>query len=301
MPELPEVETLRRDLESSVLRRRVEAVTVHDPGRVRSLVDEDFSSALTGRTLVAADRLGKYLILRLDDGRVWAVHLSLEGRLLLRPPQSPALDGSRLSVVLDDQSELLLWDAMTYASSALGTPEQVTLLYHLETFGPEPTAAAFTEPLFEALFAKRRGMLKPLLLDQHVIAGVGNIYADEALWRARLHPTRKVNTLTHEDLEALHGALVEVLREGIEHRGTTAPGGLYRDLFGRKGSHQAHLAVFRRAGKPCPRCGTAIARSVVGARSTFVCPTCQSVDDPIANIEVEPRTVVVKRERRRAA
>ncbi len=278
MPELPEIETIRRDLAGAVLQRRVTHVHVLDPALVRAPDPGAFVAALEGRTLREAGRRGKYLLVGLDDGLTWAMHLSLEGRLLLVPADAAVEDGTRLAVVLDDGRALRLWDKVSYATTAVGDAPALAELFHLDRLGPEPTAPGFTRELFRERFAARRVMVKPTLLDQRVVAGVGNIYADESLWRARVHPTRKANALTDAEWTSLHRALVDVMAEAVSHRGTSAPGGLYRDLYGRKGEHQAHLSVFRRAGKPCPRCATTIVRTEVGGRATFHCPACQRPD-----------------------
>lgn len=282
MPELPEVETLRSDLERSVLGRRVTHVEVFHGALVRAPSVEEFKQKLVGRTLQAAKRRGKYLLVHLDDGLVWGLHLSLEGRFLLVPSDAPVAEGTKLAVTLDDARDLRLWDRVSYAATALGEASVVDATFHLDALGPEPTAEGFSRDVLCTRIGARRGMIKPILLDQHVIAGVGNIYADESLWRAKVYPERKANTLTDAEWEALHRALVDTLREGVAHRGTSARGGLYRDLHGQKGAHQNHLAVFRRAGKPCPRCRTDIVRTEVGGRSTFYCPTCQRQERPLA-------------------
>lgn len=278
MPELPEIETLRRDLADAVIDRRVTDVRVLDPALVRAPSPGDFAAALRGRTLRVAGRRGKYLLVGLNDGRTWAMHLSLEGRLLLVAEDEALAEGTKLTATLDDGRELRLWDKVSYAATALADAAAVNELFQLDRLGPEPTAPGFTRELLRERFAARRVMVKPTLLDQRVVAGVGNIYADESLWRARVHPTRKAHTLAEAEWTALHRALVDVMGEAVAHRGTSAPGGLYRDLYGRKGEHQAHLSVFRRAGKLCPRCATSIVRTEVGGRATFHCPACQRPD-----------------------
>ncbi|MDB5095640.1 MAG: DNA-(apurinic or apyrimidinic site) lyase / Formamidopyrimidine-DNA glycosylase [Cyanobacteria bacterium RYN_339] len=222
-----------------------------------------------------AERVAKYLMLRLDDGRYWVVHLSLEGRFFHQKRGTALRPGTLLVAVLDDSHQLVLRDDISYTKTYLLAPEDVGDVLKLHEFGPEPISRHFSEALLRERLAGRRGKLKPLLLNQRILAGVGNIYADEALWRAKLHPERKANALSDADWHALYRALVDVLTEGIANRGTTAPRGRYRDLFGRKGRHQEALSVFRRAGEPCPRCGSAIAQSLVGSRPTFVCPHCQ--------------------------
>lgn len=278
MPELPEVETIRADLADAVVGRRVTAVFVHDPAVVRTPSAGAFVAGLKGRTLVYAGRRAKYLLLHLDDDRVWALHLSLEARLLLGPAEEEIKPGTKLAVALDDGRELRLVDPVSYALVALGDPGEIAEAFKLDQLGPEPQQAGFTEEVLRTRMAGRRGMIKPLVLNQRIVAGVGNIYADEALWRARIHPARKANGLTDPEWTALHRALVDTLVEGVANRGTTAPGGLYRDLYGRKGKHQEHLAVFRKGDKPCPRCGTPITRTELGGRPTFFCATCQAVE-----------------------
>ena len=292
MPELPEVETIRRDLAESVVGRRITAVFVHEPALVRTPDPGGFVAGLKGRTICRAGRRGKYLLLGLDDGRVWAVHLSLEARLLRVEATEEVKPGTKLAVALDDGHELRLVDPVSFALVALADPGELDTVFKLGELGPEPLDASFSEALLRQRLAGRRGMIKPLLLNQRIVAGVGNIYADEALWRARLHPTRKADSLTDAEWAALHAALVETLAAGVENRGTTAPGGLYRDLYGRKGAHQVHLAVFRRAGKPCPRCGTPIARSEIGGRATFCCEACQTSTGPAprAAASISPRS-----------
>lgn len=275
MPELPEVETIRRDASEALVGHRLAVVSLHIPDVVRHPGPEAFVTGLTGRTIVGAERVAKYLLLRLDNGLVWGIHLSLEGRFLLQAEGARLAQGTLLSVTLDDGRQLVLRDSISFTKTFLMDPEDLGNVLHLHELGPEPIHPAFDEALLRQRLAGRRGMIKPLLLNQRIIAGVGNIYVDEALWRARIHPEHRANQLTDEQWRDLHAALVSVMHEGIEHRGTTARGGLYRDLYGRKGSHQEHLNVFRRAGDPCPRCGAVIRQTTVGGRSTFVCPNCQ--------------------------
>jgi formamidopyrimidine-DNA glycosylase len=275
MPELPEVETIRRDVAEAVLGRRTTVISLHLPVAVQHPAPELFVAGLTGRTVVSAERVGKYLLLGLDNGRYWVIHLSLEGRLLFQEEGTHLTQGTLLVVSLDDGHQLVLRDHVSYSKTYLLDREDIGSVLHLHEYGPEPIMPGFSEGLLRERMAGRRGMIKPLLLNQRILAGVGNIYADEALFRACIHPERRVTTLTDTEWTALHAALVGVLHEGIADRGTTAPGGLYRDLFGRKGRHQEHLAVFRKAGEHCPECRAAIRTSTVSGRPTFYCPNCQ--------------------------
>ncbi|MFP5504168.1 MAG: bifunctional DNA-formamidopyrimidine glycosylase/DNA-(apurinic or apyrimidinic site) lyase [Candidatus Sericytochromatia bacterium] len=275
MPELPEVETIRRDLAAEVIGRKIEAVFLYDPQILKEPDPEAFLVLLRGRTIERIDRQAKYLLIHLSGGLVWMVHLMLEGQFLYQHAAETAKPDTRLAVHLDNDHQLRLRDVTGYAKTML-VPEaghQDTL--KLKLLGPEPIAPGFTFERFKSRLTARKGMIKPLLLKQQVIAGVGNIYADEALHRARLHPRRKVAEMSDQELQRLHRALVDVLNEGIAHRGTSAQGGLYRDIWGRKGKHQEHLEVFRRAGQPCPACGGEVEKTQVSGRSTFLCPTCQ--------------------------
>lgn len=275
MPELPEVETIRTDLERTVLGRRIRAVFLHDPLIVRYPDPGTFVGGLTGRTITCARRRGKYLLLGLDDDRIWVIHLMLEGQLLYERADTPIARATKLVVALDDGHELRLRDVVGFARTLLGDEGQLQEVLNLSRLGPEPTTPAFTLEEFTRRLAGRRAQIKPLLLDQKVFAGIGNLYADEALFRARLHPQRKASSLTPDELTRLHRAVREVIREGLAHRGTSAPGGLYRDLFGRKGFHQDYLQVFRRTGRRCPGCPGHVEEIQVGGRPTFYCPACQ--------------------------
>lgn len=277
MPELPEVETIRRDLAAAVRGRRITGATLYQPLVLRHPTPTEFVSHLRGKTIEAIDRKAKYLLLRLSDDWLWVVHLMLEGQLLYQPAEAPIAGETKLIVSLDNGCQLRLRDVVGLARTYLLRGGEELPELHLWELGPEPLAPGFTFERFLERLRGRSGMIKPLLLDQHVIAGVGNLYADEVLFRARLHPKRKANTLTPEELSRLYEALIGVLQEAVAHRGTSAPRSLYRDLWGRKGGHQDYLQVFRKRGEPCPGCAGAVQEIRVGGRATFVCPSCQPV------------------------
>lgn len=273
MPELPEVETIRRDLEAAVLGRTIRVVSLFAPETVKTPSPGDFVAHLPGKQILAVARRAKYLILRLSGGDSWILHLMLEGQFRDLPAAAPIDPLTKLVVELDDGAQLRLRDLAGFARTFLLPTEAESSFF--ATLGPEPLAADFDCERFLELLEGHKGMIKPLLLDQRVAAGVGNLYADEALFRARIHPQRKLSTLSREERCRLHDALVEVLREGVEHRGTSARNGFYRDLWGNKGHHQDFLRVFRREGEACPHCGGTVEKIRVGGRATFVCPACQ--------------------------
>ncbi len=273
MPELPEVETLRGDAERCLPGRRIVRVALLAPEVVRAPGPEAFCARLEGAAFVGARRRGKTLLLDLDTGETLAVQLAVYGQLLLCEADEPLAPETLLVLALDDGRELRLLDRSRYARVALAPPADLARQLGLDMLGPEPLEPAFTPEVLAERLAGRRARLKALLLDQHVVAGLGNIYADEALWRARLHPARSASSLAPDEVQRLHDAIQAVLREAIAHRGTTFH--TYRDLCGAKGAHQAALAVFHRHGEPCPRCGTPIQRITLAGRDTHLCPQCQ--------------------------
>jgi formamidopyrimidine-DNA glycosylase len=273
LPELPELETLRSDSERLLVGHRVVETSVLVPSIIRFPDSQEFRAQLTGVQFVAARRRAKYLLLDLDNGDTLALQLAVFGQLLLRSASAPPEPDTLLFFRLDNDQILSLLDRSRYTRVALAATPDLTLKLKLDELGLEPCSTEFTPQLLMERLGGRRGRLKSLLLDQHYVAGLGNIYVDEALWRACLHPARAANSLTAAEWLALHAAIRDVVQEAIANRGTTFH--TYRDLTGAKGHHQEALAVFRRQGKPCGRCGATIVRTRLGGRDTHLCPTCQ--------------------------
>jgi formamidopyrimidine-DNA glycosylase len=278
MPELPEVETIKEDLrEHGVVGSRIEHAEVLDPALVEGVSPEEFAQRLSGATISGARRRAKHLVVEFDSGDAAVFQLKIGGQLLLVPPVEEPTTALMLVLHLDGDRRLFLRDETGYTRARV--VNEAELEERFSSLGPEPLGDGFGEDYLRDRLSSRRAQIKPLLLDQKVVAGIGNIYADEILYDARLHPRRKANSLTGEEWGALHAAILENLRAGIEHRGTTFS--LYRDVLGRKGRHQEHLRVFLRAGKPCPEgCGGKVVKEQVGGRATFLCPACQSEDGP---------------------
>ena len=276
MPELPEVETIKEDLRELVVGSRVERAEVLDPALVEGVTPAEFEGRLTGTSILGARRRGKNLVVDLDSGDAAVFQLKIGGQLLLVPPV--AQPGSALMLVLDLDGgrRLFLRDETGYTRGALQTREEVEARF--AKLGPEPLSEDFDAGYLPREVGSRRAQIKPLLLDQGVVAGIGNIYVDEALFEARVHPRRKANSLSRGEWEALHAAILSNLSAGIRDRGTTFS--LYRDVLGRKGGHQDHLKVFLRAGRECPRGDGRVVKESVGGRATFVCPACQLEDSP---------------------
>lgn len=270
MPELPEVETVAQGLHRALAGRTICGVAVFWPRTVAVPAADDLQERIVGRRVQSVSRRGKYVIIGLDRGSL-LIHLKMSGRLHLVPAQAPLHRHTRLLLELDDGRQLRFHDARKFGRLYL-VDDAVEVTARL---GPEPLADSFTLDDFRRLLAGRSGRLKPLLLNQSFLAGVGNIYADEALFAARLHPLRRAGSLSSEEQACLYQALRTVLTQAITGRGTTLDDGGYTDAEGQAGSYQERLAVYGRRGEPCPVCGTPIERLVIAGRSTHFCPQCQ--------------------------
>jgi formamidopyrimidine-DNA glycosylase len=272
MPELPEVETAARSLAPHVVGRTIVGVERLDWERmVETPPAPIFRDLVVGRTVLGVRRRSKWLLLDLDAGWVLAVHLRMSGNLTVHGPDEAARGHVHLVLALDDGRRIFFDDERKFGRVRLLDAAGVAALD--AAHGPEPLEASFTAAELARILAGRRTKIKPLLLDQRMIAGIGNIYASEALWLARLHPLLPAAAIDSAGAEALHGALREVLEKAIAHEGSSLRN--YRTGDGRRGQNQEHFLVYDRAGKPCQRCGTPIERLVVGQRSSFFCPTCQ--------------------------
>ncbi len=271
VPELPEVETIRRDLEPLVMGRTVAAVDV-DPGTIDLLMDlpvEALRAGLVGRRFVSLGRRGKYLLFGLDDGRTFVVHLRMTGRIVWRAAGDAAIAYERARISLDGGHDLRWSDLRKFGTWAIveDAAEAVGKL------GPEPLDEAFTVAFLRKLLAGRSAPVKAVLLDQRHVAGLGNIYVDEALFAARIRPDTPAGEVSRAAVARLQIACREVLERGIENRGASFRD--YVDAQGEQGRQHMYVQVFRRDGKPCYACGTTIARAVVGGRGTHYCPRCQ--------------------------
>ena len=274
MPELPEVETVRRGLRAAGLEgARMRDVDVRWPRTVSGMTPAAFARALRGRVIRRLARRAKYLVAALDDGRHLLIHLRMTGQFHIEPPGRAPERHDRLVLTLDDGRQVHFRDTRKFGRFWLTDDPR----RHLAKLGPEPLSKAFTAAVLRARLAGRRRALKPLLLDQTVVAGLGNIYVDESLWLARLHPERRADTLTRDEIARLRAAIRDVLTRAVAANGTTLGSGAtnFYSVAGRRGRHADALQVFRRTGLPCPRCGRAIARMAVGGRGTHICPRCQ--------------------------
>jgi formamidopyrimidine-DNA glycosylase len=274
MPELPEVETIRRQLAPHLEGRRIERAEILDARWSEPAAPEELADAVEGREVLAVGRRGKYLDVELEGEAHLVMHLRMTGNLLLIPPGS---DGEqpyvRVRLGLDDGSTVLFSDPRRFGTGLVLLGDDARDEYFASRLGVEPLSPDFTPEALSALARGRRSPVKAFLLSQERIAGVGNIYADEALFRARIHPLRPVGTLRRAQVEALHGAVIESLEAGIDARGASIDD--FRHTDGARGSFQDRFLVHRREGEPCPRCGTAIVKLRAAGRGTYVCPRCQ--------------------------
>jgi formamidopyrimidine-DNA glycosylase len=270
MPELPEVTVISEDVAALAVGREVLRAAVFRPD-VTNVDPEEFGRRLVGRTLRATGRRGKIIVL--DFGEVVGlVHLVISGRVL-RLPEWREPNRMNTAVLEFGGGPLVLAFTRLWLGYfnlyEPGKEERHPLISHL---GPDPFSEDFTVEYLASAFSRKAGV-KALLLDQSVVAGLGNIYVDEILFSAGVHPTRKASTLTRDEIQNIHAATRDILRHAIELRGTTFDS--YHDAFGETGKYQHQLKVFTRAGEPCPQCGTKIIKSRVAGRGTHSCPACQ--------------------------
>jgi formamidopyrimidine-DNA glycosylase len=270
MPELPEVECVVRGLRDRITGRTIQRVTVHLPGIVRGS-PLDLAEHLPGCTFNHIRRRGKLIILSLSQGLSLLVHLRMTGQLLYLPSAAPVQRHTHIIFHLDDGHHLRYRDQRQFGWVQLAETEQLEGHPQVAQLGPEPLEISQRD--FIRHIGARRRQIKPLLLDQTALAGLGNIYADEALYRARIHPLQRASDVSSIKLKNLHGAIQEILTEAIDCSGSTVE--QFRGVDGETGEFQEHFQVYDRQGQPCPRCGRPIVKIRVGGRGTHICPRCQ--------------------------
>ena len=270
MPELPEVETIARGLRPGLVGRRIEGIEARWPKSLRPTVQR-VTQGCVGREILDVGRRGKHLILHLSDDGYLIVHLRMSGRFEWVEPGGDEPRHARTLWRLSDGRSLAMDDARKFGTVTWSDDPAITLAQ----LGPEPLESTFTPERFAAMLATRRRALKPLLLDQHFLAGLGNIYVDESLFRSGLHPLQAACSVGPEAVRALHGHIQAVLTEAIDNCGTSI------DWIYPQGRMQSYLRVYGRAGEPCVACGTTIERLVVAQRGTWICPACQPTPSEI--------------------
>lgn len=274
MPEMPEVETIRRSLTDNVVNKKIESVSVFLDRLIKHPDAEQFVETITGKTIIALNRTGKYLRFVLSDDTELVVHLRMTGQLLYSDSELD-VKYARLIMFFTDGSKLVYADLRTLGALYAIKKDELGLIKGLDSMGPEPLSAEFTAEYLKKTLNKKRVKMKSFLLNQSYIGGLGNIYADEALFLAGIHPERLANSVKEEEVKKLYDAINKVIQDGINDGGTTFSD--YRDGNGEKGSHQDNLFVYQREDEPCKTCGAKIERVVVGGRSSHFCPKCQSL------------------------
>ena len=273
MPELPEVETVRRELEPVLVGRRFGHVAISDSRLTRPYERAEVAAELEGEVVAAVERRGKYLVVRFETGRVLLIHLRMTGSLRHTPSGALEPDPHRRAVVrLDDGSDIAYRDVRRFGTWLLLEPHEVEP-YLGERLGDEPLERGFTARVLGERLRNRRAPVKAVLLDQRSLAGMGNIYVDEALWRSRVNPLTPAGELSESDVARLHRGIRDALRAGIAREGATLRD--YSTPNGRRGAMQAEFRVYGRDREPCLRCREAIAKTRVAGRGTWFCPRCQ--------------------------
>jgi formamidopyrimidine-DNA glycosylase len=270
MPELPEVETIVRGLRSDVVGRTFTNATISWERQIAPLSVKAFRDRIAGQRVDQLGRRGKYIVFTLNRDAL-LIHLKMTGRLYVSPPdrQDHADRWVRTVLAMDDGNELRFSDLRKFGRVYLVEDANEVI----GNLGPEPLSEAFTLEVFQGMIARRKGMIKPLLMNQEFIAGIGNIYADESLWLAQIAPRRRADTLKPDQVEKLYQAIREVLQRGIENEGASI--NWYRKPDGTTGTYQERFCVYDRTGQTCPRCGGTIQKTRIAQRGTHFCPSCQ--------------------------
>jgi formamidopyrimidine-DNA glycosylase len=280
MPELPEVETIRRQLAHRVAGRIIERAQVLDPLWSAPAPPADVERLLAGRQIIELRRRGKYLIAGLEGDRHLVMHLRMTGNLLWVAAQDDTASRPHLRVrlTLDDGHRLLFVDQRRFGTGVVIDGSEALDDYLAERVGPEPLDREFTPDVLARAARGRRAPVKAFLLDQRRVAGVGNIYADEALFRAGIHPLRPAGRLRRAEIERLHEGIVAALERGLARQGASIDN--YRDANGERGSMQDEFLIHLRGGQPCIRCGRPVRKTVAGGRATYLCTRCQPAPRP---------------------
>jgi formamidopyrimidine-DNA glycosylase len=279
--ELPEVEVMRRDLERDVVGRRIKAVEVKTTKNAmrairRHKTRKEFTSRLVGHKVTKTERRGKYILLHLDGGDGLVVHFGMSGRLQRATGRQPLAPHTHIVFTFQQGGDMRFIDPRTFGEMFVTSADELGKVKELQHLAIDPLDQVFTWPTFQYLLAEKAAKMKPVLMDQKFISGLGNIYSDEVLFHAGLRFDRMSDALSSQEVRRLYRAIQEILQEAIKARGTTLEDDAYLDLFGEPGGYGPELKVYGRAGLPCRRCRTPIASVKISQRSSFYCPQCQS-------------------------
>lgn len=273
MPEMPEVETIKRGLEKKVKGKKIERVIIKNKKSVKLPSPNEFIRQIEGKVFTRVERRGKFLLLGLDSEDSLVIHLKLTGRLIYSK-KGEELDYTRIVFVFQDYTQLSFTDVRGFGGVWLISDREFQRIPALDNLGPDPLAESFTVTRFRDLLKGKRGKIKSLLMDQGFIAGIGNIYSQEALFLSQVHPERSSSSLADKEIERLYKNLRQILKKAISYRGSSVD--TYVDLEGKKGNFSSQLKVYGREGKGCFKCGTTIQRIDLSGRGTYFCSNCQS-------------------------
>ncbi|MGZ5289047.1 MAG: bifunctional DNA-formamidopyrimidine glycosylase/DNA-(apurinic or apyrimidinic site) lyase [Actinomycetota bacterium] len=279
--ELPEVEVMRRDLEKDVVGRRIKDAEVKSSKNAMRVIRrhktrKEFTSHLTGHKITKVERRGKYLLLALDGGDVLVVHFGMSGRFMRGTGRVAVEPHTHVVLTFQQGGDLRFIDPRTFGELFVTTTDELGKVKELQHLAIDPLDQVFTWPTFQYLLAQRGAKMKPLMMDQKFISGLGNIYSDEVLFHAGIRFDRLSDTLSSQEVRRLYRAIQEILQDAIKLRGTTLEDEAYVDLFGKPGEYQNELKVYGREGLPCRRCRTPIQSVKIAQRSAYFCPQCQS-------------------------
>jgi len=271
MPELPEVETVRRGLEKLILGKKISNIEIHYPKMIKTDL-EQFQKEMSGQVIQTMGRRGKYLLFYLTD-KILISHLRMEGKYFYYPDQVPERKHAHVFIQFEDGGTLVYEDVRKFGTMELLALELLEAYFVSKKLGPEPTKQDFDFENFIAALKKSKKPIKSHLLDQTLVAGLGNIYVDEVLWRAQIHPTRPSQNLTRAEATAIHNQTISVLGQAVEKGGSTIR--TYTNAFGEDGTMQEFHQVYDKTGQACSRCGAIIEKIQLGGRGTHFCPKCQ--------------------------
>jgi formamidopyrimidine-DNA glycosylase len=279
--ELPEVEVMRRDLEKDVVGRRIKDAEVKSSKNAMRVIRrhktrKEFTSHLMGHKITKVERRGKYLLLALDGGDVLVVHFGMSGRFMRGTGRVAVEPHTHVVLTFQQGGDLRFIDPRTFGELFVTTTDELGKVKELQHLAIDPLDQVFTWPTFQYLLAQRGAKMKPLMMDQKFISGLGNIYSDEVLFHAGIRFDRLSDTLSSQEVRRLYRAIQEILQDAIKLRGTTLEDEAYVDLFGEPGEYQTELKVYGREGLPCRRCRTPIQSVKIAQRSAYFCPQCQS-------------------------
>ena len=271
MPELPEVETVRRGLEKLILGKKISSIEIRYPKMIKTDLDQ-FQKEVPGQEIQSMGRRGKYLLFYLTD-KVLISHLRMEGKYFYYPTNVPERKHDHIFIQFEDGGTLVYEDLRKFGTMELLAPELLDAYFASKKLGPEPTEQDFDLGRFKRALKRSKKPIKSHLLDQTLVAGLGNIYVDEVLWRAKVHPSRLSNSLTAQEARKVHDETIKVLGQAVEKGGSTIRS--YTNAFGEDGTMQEFHQVYDKAGQACSRCGSTIEKIQLGGRGTYFCPKCQ--------------------------